>query len=305
MILSASRRTDIPGYYTGWLARRFQEGYLCVRNPMNPRQVSRISLNPDVIDCIVFWTKNPLPMFRYLDRFEKYPYYFQFTLTGYGREIEPGLPDKRSVLIPAFQELSGKIGSDRMIWRYDPIFLSGRYTLEYHEKAFSEIAGSLSGCTNRVVISFLDEYEKTRRNMRGTGQISLTEELIRAAAARFAAAARRYGMEIVTCAEKIDLSDYGIEHGACIDKEYIERLLGCRLKGRKDPGQRRECGCMESVETGTYHTCRNGCRYCYANDSPGRVRENVLKYDESSPLLCGCLQDRDIITERKMKSLKL
>lgn len=122
MILSASRRTDIPGYYPGWLARRFQEGYLCVRNPMNPRQVSRISLNPDVIDCIVFWTKNPLPMFRYLDLFEKYPYYFQFTLTGYGREIEPGLPDKRSVLIPAFQELSGKIGSDRMIWRYDPIF---------------------------------------------------------------------------------------------------------------------------------------------------------------------------------------
>lgn len=304
MILSASRRTDIPNYYSEWLARRFRAGFLCVRNPMNFRQVSRIALNPNVIDCIVFWTKNPAPMLPYLDEYRRYMYYFQFTLTGYGKDIEPGLPDKRRILIPAFCELADRIGRDRVIWRYDPIFLSDHYTLDYHVKAFTRIAEDLAGRTRRVVISFLDDYEKTKRNMKGINIQGLTKEKMRRLAHSFAVIAGRYGMEIQTCAEKIDLSEYGITHGACIDREYIEHLLGCRLRAGKDHGQRPECRCMESVEIGSYHTCRNGCRYCYANFSDGRVQARIRDFDVDSPILCGKMEPEDRITERKMKTLR-
>ena len=307
MILSASRRTDIPAFYSEWLSERFREGYLLVRNPMNCHQVSRIRLNPEVIDCIVFWTKNPLDMLPRLHEFDGYAYYFQFTLTGYGREIEPGLPDKRSVLIPAFQELSRRIGNRRMIWRYDPVFLTGRYTMEYHERAFAEIAGALSGYTGRVVISFLDIYAKTQRNMKkdvgGNVKAPSVQEM-NELAQRFASLAHRFGMEIQTCAEQIDLEQYGIRHGACIDREYIEDLLGCPLKTKKDHGQRPFCSCAESVEVGTYHTCRNGCRYCYANDSDEAVHRLSSRYDVHSPILCGQVEEGDRITERRMKSLK-
>ena len=304
MILSASRRTDIPNYYSEWLARRFRAGFLCVRNPMNFRQVSRITLNPNVIDCIVFWTKNPAPMLPYLDEYRTYIYYFQFTLTGYAKDIEPGLPDKRRILIPAFCELADRIGRDRVIWRYDPIFLSDHYTLDYHVKAFTRIAEALAGRTRRVVISFLDDYEKTKRNMKGINIQGLTKEKMRRLAHSFAVIAGRYGMEIQTCAEKIDLSEYGITHGACIDREYIEHLLGCRLRAGKDHGQRPECRCMESVEIGSYHTCRNGCRYCYANFSDGRVQARIRDFDVDSPILCGKMEPEDRITERKMKTLR-
>ena len=304
MILSAIRRTDLPKYYSVWLARRFRAGFLCVRNPMNFRQVSRITLNPNVIDCIVFWTKNPAPMLPYLDEYRRYMYYFQFTLTGYGKDIEPGLPDKRRILIPAFCELADRIGRDRVIWRYDPIFLSDHYTLDYHVKAFTRIAEALVGRTRRVVISFLDDYEKTKRNMKGINIQGLTKEKMRRLAHSFAEISGRYGMEIQTCAEKIDLSEYGITHGACIDREYIEHLLGCRLRAGKDHGQRPECRCMESVEIGSYHTCRNGCRYCYANFSDGRVQARIRDFDVDSPILCGKMEPEDRITERKMKTLR-
>ena len=304
MILSVSRRTDIPNYYSEWLVRRFRAGFLCVRNPMDHHQVSRINLSPEVIDCIVFWTKNPAPMLPYLDEYRRYMYYFQFTLTGYGKDIEPGLPDKRRILIPAFCELADRIGRDRVIWRYDPIFLSDHYTLDYHVKAFTRIAEALAGRTRRVVISFLDDYEKTKRNMKGINIQGLTKEKMRRLAHSFAVIAGRYGMEIQTCAEKIDLSEYGITHGACIDREYIEHLLGCRLRAGKDHGQRPECRCMESVEIGSYHTCRNGCRYCYANFSDGRVQARIRDFDVDSPILCGKMEPEDRITERKMKTLR-
>ena len=210
MILSASRRTDIPNYYSEWLARRFRAGFLCVRNPMNFRQVSRIALNPNVIDCIVFWTKNPAPMLPYLDEYRRYMYYFQFTLTGYGKDIEPGLPDKRRILIPAFCELADRIGRDRVIWRYDPIFLSDHYTLDYHVKAFTRIAEALAGRTRRVVISFLDDYEKTKRNMKGINIQGLTKEKMRRLAHSFAVIAGRYGMEIQTCRNMGSLTGHAL-----------------------------------------------------------------------------------------------
>jgi len=163
MILSVSRRTDIPNYYSEWFCNRIKEGFLYVRNPMNAHQISKIDLSPEIVDCIVFWTKNPVNIFGRLDELQDYKYYFQFSLTGYGKDIEPNLPDKRKQLIPTFQKLSEKIGSERVIWRYDPILLNQRYVLEYHLKAFEEIAGNLRGYTEKVVISFVDISTKTQR----------------------------------------------------------------------------------------------------------------------------------------------
>lgn len=275
-----------------------------MRNPMNAHQVSRIDLSPEVVDCIVFWTKNPANMLERLDELKDYSCYFQFTLTGYGRDVEPGLPDKRLVLLPVFRELSEKLGAKRVIWRYDPILKNSKYTMEYHLKAFEEIAGSLQGYTEKVVISFLDLYAKIRRNMAKLHVEDVSREEMVKLAEQMAMIAGKYGMTAESCAEMIDLEDVGVKHGSCIDKRLIEEIIGCKLTGGKDKNQRPECGCFESVETGLYNTCKNGCRYCYANFSDDTVRENIKAYDPASPILCGSIGPDDKITERKVKSLK-
>lgn len=304
MILSVSRRTDIPNYYSDWFYNRIQEGFLYVRNPMNAHQISRIDLSPELVDCIVFWTKNPTVMLERLDELKEYQYYFQFTLTGYGKDVEPGLPGKRDVLIPTFQKLSEKVGAQKVIWRYDPIFLSTRYTVDYHLKAFEEIAYSLSGCTRKVVISFIDLYAKTQRNTAGLQIKNISDEDMIELAKRLVDISGKYGMEVESCAESIDLSSVGVKHGSCIDKKLIEEIIGCKLIVDKDKNQRAECGCYESVEIGAYNTCKNGCRYCYANFNDAMVSDSVKAYDVKSPLLCGVVGPDDKITERKVKSLK-
>lgn len=304
MILSVSRRTDVPNYYSDWFINRLKEGFLYVRNPMNTHQISRINLSPEVIDCIVFWTKNPANMLGKLEYLQDYAYYFQFTLTGYGRDIEPNLPDKRKELIPAFQKLSEKIGKEKVIWRYDPILLSDKYTADYHLRAFEEIAGNLAGYTEKAVISFVDLYEKTWRNTRGLGIRLATEKEMMGLAAEMARIASKYNLEIESCAEQWDFQKVGIQRGSCIDKKLIEMIIGCRITGQKDKNQRKECGCFESVEVGAYNTCLNGCRYCYANFSDEKVKENIKLYSQDAPLLCGNIGPDDKITDRKMKSLK-
>lgn len=304
MILSVSRRTDIPDHYSDWFIARIKEGFLYVRNPMNVHQISKIDLSPDVVDCIVFWTKNPADMIEKLESLQGYMYYFQFTLTGYGKDVEPNLPDKREELIPTFKRLSEKIGTERVIWRYDPILMSKRYTMEYHLKAFEEIADALADHTEKVVISFVDLYPKTRRNAKELDIRQLTDEEMIGSAKEMAKIASRYGLTIETCAEQIDLQEAGIQHGSCIDKKLIERLLGCKLTAKKDRGQRNACGCFESVEVGAYDTCPNGCRYCYADLNDDKVRDNVRSYDRDQPLLCSDITPDDRITERKMRSLK-
>lgn len=176
LIISASRRTDIPAYYPDWFCNRIREGYVCVRNPMNFHQVSCISLSPDVVDGIVFWTKNPLPLMSRLEELRAYPFYFQFTLTPYGKDVEPGVPSKNDVILPAFQELSRKIGPERVIWRYDPILLTDRYTMDYHITFFSRLARRLEGYTRKCIISFVDLYRNTQTNMSGLGFEPLTEK---------------------------------------------------------------------------------------------------------------------------------
>ncbi len=304
MILSVSRRTDVPNYYFDWFVNRIKDGYLYVRNPMNVHQISKIDISPEVVDCIVFWTKNPANMLDKLEDLRDYPYYFQFTLNGYGKDIEPNLPNKRKELIPTFQKLSEKIGKERVIWRYDPILVNQKYTMDYHLKAFEEIAENLADYTEKVVLSFVDLYAKTQRNMRDLAIRTLSNEEMLYLAVRMVQIASKYNLIIESCAEQIDLQKAGVQHGSCIDKKLIEKILGCKLIGEKDKNQREECGCFESIEVGTYNTCLNGCKYCYANFSEERVRENIKCYDPKSHLLCGKVDSDDKITDRKVKSLK-
>lgn len=302
MILSVSRRTDIPNYYSEWFLNRMKEGYLYVRNPMNFHQVSKIFLSPELVDCIVFWTKNPKPMLNRLTELKDYSYYFQFTLTGYGKDLEPNVPHKKKEMIPIFQELADKIGRERVIWRYDPILLTDKYTMEYHLKAFEEIARELEGYTKKVVISFVDLYDKMKH--KGVYFNEMKGEECRFLARQMAEIARAHYMKIASCAEFMDLSNCGIEHNSCIDKELIEKIIGCPLKVGKDRNQREICGCVESIEVGAYDTCQNGCRYCYANRSEQQIKNTIVHYHPCSPLLCGEITKEDKITERKIKSFR-
>lgn len=304
MILSVSRRTDIPNYYSEWFINRIKEGYLYVRNPMNIHQISKIDLSPRIVDCIVFWTKNPLPMMDKLDSLRDYNYYFQFTLTGYGKDIEPNLPDKRRQLTDIFCRLSSKIGREKVIWRYDPIIFTDKYTAEYHVKAFRRIAEALGGYTDKVVISFVDLYAKTKKNMQGIKAAGLKDGEFHKFISELSDIAEENKLTIATCAEEIDLVPYGIAHNCCIDRELIEKITGHKIGAKKDKNQREECGCIESVEIGTYNTCKNACRYCYANFSDERVDSCCRMYDPHSPLLCGKITPDDKITERRLKSLK-
>ena len=304
MILSVSRRTDVPNYYADWFFNRIKEGFVCVRNPMNPHQVSRITLSSDVIDCIVFWTKNPVPMLARLDEISAYSYYFQYTLTGYGRDVECNLPNKKEVLIPTFQSLAEKIGSNRVVWRYDPILFNKVYTPEYHRKAFRQIAEALNGYTEQCVISFVDTYAKNKASMKALGTYELPEpELFEFTRALYEMA-KANGIRVVSCAEQIDLSQCGVEHSSCVDKARIEDILGCSIKVSQDKNQRTECGCVESVDIGTYNTCKAGCKYCYANHSAESVMRNAEKYDVHSPLLCGAISAEDRVSERRVVSVK-
>lgn len=304
MILSVSRRTDIPSYYSEWFYNRIKEGFVYVRNPMNPGQVSRIELSPEVVDCIVFWTKNPEPMLDRLEELSDYNYYFHFTLTGYGKDVESNIPHKKEIMLPIFQRLSEKIGRHRVIWRYDPIMFTPKYTAEYHLKAFELISKALNGYTTKCVISFVDTYVKNQKSMKAVQAYDLSEKQLKEFAGKLSEIASKNGMEISSCAEKIDLTKCGIKRSSCIDKELIEEIIGCKLKAEKDKNQRPECGCIESIDIGAYDTCKNGCIYCYANNSFKSIRENCSKYEAYSPLLCGILNEDDKIHVRKVKSHK-
>ena len=302
MIISASRRTDLPAYYSKWFFRRLQEGYVLVRNPVNPRQVSRVSLSPEVVDGFVFWTKNPAPMIPWLDKLPDCPYYFQVTLTPYDEQIERYLPSKRKVILPAMRQLARQIGPERVVWRYDPVFLTERYSVDFHKKAFAQIARLLRGNTVRCVISFLDWYPPMEKRLRPLAPRPLGGDEMRELAASFGQAAAENGMRVFTCAETADLSGFGVEHGCCIDRDLLERIGGRPLCAEKDRSQRAACGCVQSVDIGAYDTCPGGCLYCYADHGVGRTMRNLAGFDPSSPLLCSSLRPDDTVRERKMQS---
>ena len=301
MIVSASRRTDIPAFYVNWLINRIHNREVMVRNPMNVHQVSRISLDPRIVDCFVFWTKNPKKLLPRLNELSDYNYYFQFTLTPYNRSLEPKLLEKRGIL-KTFQILSDTIGAGKVIWRYDPIIFTPEYDFRFHQKSFKAMASALHGYTKRCVISFVDMYKKTQRNLFGIPLVTVSNREMKDIARVFADTGNKYSIEVVSCAEEIDLSKSGVKHGKCIDDKLIAELSGKELYIGKDKTQRGECGCTASIDIGAYNTCSHGCLYCYANFNFERVNRNWITHNPKSPLICGALMPDDKVHDRKIVS---
>ena len=301
-ILSVSRRTDIPTFYGEWFVNRLKEGFFMTRNPYNGK-VTKISFQKEDIDCIVFWTKNPIPFMRHVDEINRtgIPYYFQFTVTGYGSDMEANIPDKERI-ISAFRELHDK-GNGHIVWRYDPIAFTPSYTVEWHLATFRRIAENLHGYTNKCVISFVDIYPQIARSTGLCSPLGMSGIDINGFAREIANIAAAYGMTVATCAEMIDLATCGIEHNKCIDDAYISRITGKEFHIGKDKGQRKSCGCVESVDVGAYGTCRNGCRYCYANQWKSNSVSRVDAYNAKSPLLCDKLRDNEPFAEKRLRSL--
>lgn len=301
MIISISRRTDIPAFYSEWLLNRLKEGFVLVRNPMNYHQVSKVRLTPDVVDCIVFWTKDPRKILPRLDLLDDYKFYFQVTITPYDKSIEKNVTAKKEI-IQAFKELSMKLGKNRVIWRYDPILLTEKIDINYHEKHFEILAQKLSKYTDKCIYSFIDLYTKTKRNMRDISidEINLNDMLL--ISDKFSKIAKRYDFKLETCSEEIDLAKAGINHGKCIDDALISSIVGQKLIIEKDKNQRDSCGCVKSIDIGAYNTCKHNCLYCYANFSEKSMKTNILKYDPTSPMLIGNLVPEDVIKDRDMES---
>jgi len=274
MIISASRRTDIPAFHSQWFMDRIREGYCYVANPFNKNNVTKISLKPEDIDVIVFWTKNAEPILGYIDElFQRgYKFYFQYTLNGYSKVWEPGVPDF-SKSIETFIALSDKIGKERVIWRYDPIIFSNITDFEYHYNRFTEIANLLKDRVERVVISIVDDYRGAMVRIKRLEKlgVKLMDDFLQKREfgeliIQMSRCAFENGMEIYSCAEEIDLSSWGVLPGKCIDDEYIGRVFGIEINNKKDRNQRKECGCVVSKDIGMYNSCLHQCIYCYANN---------------------------------------
>lgn len=288
MIISASRRTDIPAFYSEWLVNRLRAGFCDVPNPFNRSQVSRISLTPADVDVIVFWTRHAAPLVPHLDEVDArgYRYYFLYTLVDYPRPIETATPGAR-VAAATFRELSDRVGPERVVWRYDPILFSERTDAAYHRARFELLAGMLEGAARRVVVSVVDIYRKMQRRLGDLAAegIRITDETgvdpadLADLLGSLADTARGHGMDITSCAEALDLSRCGIRPGRCIDDTLIREALGVHVPATKDPSQRKTCGCVTSRDIGMYDSCVFGCQYCYATTSLERARTNRKRHD--------------------------
>lgn len=300
MILSVSRKTDIPAYYTPWFFNRVREGFCYTQNPMNAKQVSKVLINRDVVDGIVFWTKNPKPMLSRLHEIKDYPFYFQFTISSYGQDIETHLPRKKE-LVETFQRLSDSIGPYGLVWRYDPILLNPKYTVDYHIENFAILAKNLSQYTHRVVISFIDYYTKIATNWRTLGLQHISLEQKKYLAKNLAEIAMNYSLHVESCSEDINLEQYGIAHSRCIDDRLFAKILGMPFELQKDKAQRAACGCVESVDIGMYNSCNNGCKYCYASFSQESILKNMQRHNPDYPLLLGTVPEGITIKDKKQK----
>lgn len=294
-------RTDIPAFYSKWLVNRIREGYVLVRNPYNEKQVTRYSLSLEVVDLIAFCTKNPAPMLQYMDVLKPYGQYWFVTITPYGREIEPNVPDKEKV-IENFKRLSGIVGADSMGWRYDPIFINEKYTVDWHISQFEEMAAKLSGCTKTCVISFIDIYKKVERNFPEARSVCKADRITLGRA--FIEIAGSYGMTIRHCAEGDELAEYGADCSGCMTQKTFEIALHTTLDVPKQKSNQRngQCACLLGVDIGAYDTCGHLCRYCYANVHPDMVKENMKRHNPLSPFLTGESLPGDVIHDAKQKS---
>lgn len=300
MILNTGGRTDTVQYYTDWLLRRFEEGYVLTRNPLFPSKVQRYELSPDKVDCVVFCSKNYRPILpRLREITDSFPTYFHYTITAYGKDIEPGVPSIKESM-ETLIDLSRLVGKQRIAWRYDPVLLTKEYTIERHLETFEQMAGVLAPYIDRCIFSFVEMYKKLETNM--PELIPLSQEDMNTLAKGLGSIAQKYGIHIQTCGTNGDYTPYGIHSSGCMTLDILGNANGIVFKNLKHKGLRQGCHCIESRDIGAYDTCLNGCKYCYANKNPKKAFENYKYHDPSSPLLLGHVKPEDTIIQGAQKS---
>ncbi|GAB5085375.1 DUF1848 domain-containing protein [Ruminococcus sp. 25CYCFAH16] len=300
MIINTGGRTDTVQYYSEWLLNRFSEGYVLSRNPLFPNKVTRYELTPDKVDCVVFCSKNYKPILSRLHEItDKFNTYFHYTITAYGKDIEPGVPsidESMETLI----ELSKQVGKQRVAWRYDPVLLTEKYTVETHLQTFEHMSKTLTPYIDRCIFSFVEMYRKLEINM--PELLPLSAEDMEALAQGLGSIAEKYGIHIQTCGTNGDFTRYGIQSSGCMMLDILGGANGIVFKDRKHKGTRHGCHCIESRDIGAYDTCMNGCKYCYANKTPRKAFENYKMHDPESPLLLGQIKLDDTIQQGGQKS---
>ena len=294
MILFASGRTDIPAFYSNWFINRVKAGFVDVRNPFNQKLVSRIYFSD--VDLIMFCSKNPLPMINKLDTLNV-PVLFHVTITPYGKDVEPNIPDKR-LIIDGVKKLSLVLGIDNVVVRYDPIFLSDKYNVDYHIKAFDKLCKNLNGYVNKIIVSFMDEYKNVRSNKNILKYRAFTREDYKKIGEAFSKSAMDNGMSVQTCFEDEDLTQYGFVKGECLSHELAYILTGKKFKS-SNVRKEKKCECVQMVDIGDYNSCMHMCKYCYANYDEKAVSNNFERHDDNSSLLIGSIQRDDVIKVRK------
>ena len=302
MIINTGGRTDTVQYYTDWLLQRFSEGYVITKNPMFPSKVYRYELTPDKVDCVVFCSKDYKPILSRLHEItDRFPTYFYYTITAYGKEIEPGVPsidESMETLIT----LSKQVGKQRVAWRYDPVLLTKDYTIKRHLETFEGMAGVLAPYIDRCVFGFVEMYKRLEDNM--PELIALSEEDKEVLAQGLGAIAKKYDIFIQACGINGDFSRYGIHSSSCMTLDIFGSANGLVFKDLKHKGARKGCHCIESRDIGAYDTCMNGCKYCYANKTPQKGFENFKLHDSASSLLIGNLKDEDSVVQGVQKSFQ-
>ena len=302
MIINAGGRTDTVQYFTPWLLKRFAEGYVYSRNPLFQNKVTRYELTPDKVDCVQFCSKNYEPILDHLQPIiSRFPTYFHYTITAYGKDVEPGVPTiEKSV--ETLKKLSAIVGRQRLAWRYDPVLLTDNYTIDRHLETFERMAKELTPYVDRCIFSFVEMYKKVEVNM--PELIPLSVEDMDILARGFGEIAAKYGLYMQTCGNNGDYSRFGIHSSGCMTLDMIGQANDIEFRKLKHKGMRQGCGCIETRDIGAYDTCLNGCKYCYANKWPQKAVENYKDHDSDSPLLLGHLKDTDVIQQGAQKSFR-
>lgn len=300
MIINTGGRTDTVQYYTEWLLNRFREGFVYTRNPLFPNKVTRYELSPDKVDAIVFCSKNYEPILENLSEItDKYNTYFHYTITAYEKDIEPRVPSIEKS-IETLLRLENIVGKNRIAWRYDPVLLTDKYTIDYHLQTFEMMSARLFGHIDRCIFSFVEMYKKLSLNMSELKPMTEDEKLILAKGMGNIAA--KYNIYLQTCATNGDYTNFGIHPSGCMTLDILGEANGIKFKNLKHKGNRKHCNCIETRDIGAYDTCPNGCKYCYANATPAKAVENFKIHNKTSPILLGEIKETDTIQQGNQKS---
>ena len=293
MIINTGSRTDIPAFFSKWFLNRVDEGFVCTRNPYN-NDIYKYPLDSKIIDCLCFCTKNPKPLLKNIDSLDDFNQFWFVTINPYGKDIEKNVPSLKNV-IKSFEELSGYLGVNKVSWRYDPIFITEKYSLDYHIDKFEELASQLCEYTDDCTISFIDLYQKVLRNFPEAHEVTVDERLV--IGENFSKTAKKYDIVMKTCVEGTLLDQFGFDSSGCMTQNVIEKAIGNTLKIPKGKYRTRQCDCIFGRDIGAYNTCLHGCKYCYANSNIKLVRKNQKLHNPDSPLLVGELKNDDVVKE--------